>query len=620
MHVGWDAAAMGPTAFEQQWMPMQVKSEPRDIQHSEPFHSTESSSSRDSNPNSPQSMDSIESHHQQMPNAYYDPSAHYRMQSTNPMMQHQFNPLTPPNFDTPKLDRLLGAYHQHLSAAACLPLQAPTPPKSPSGILPETPELTANENSCGESEHSDDGPKDEGDNKHLNYDSGEDNDDLLSTPRINSHGKVKTFKCKQCDYVAVTKTDFWKHIEQHIKPEKRLYCPKCPFVTEYKHHQEYHLRNHTGSKPFQCNKCRYSCVNKSMLNSHKKSHSNVYQYRCADCNYVSKYCHSLKLHLKKYKHQPAMVLNQDGTPNPLQIIDVYGTRRGPKARPTPNRDDMPQQMSIQTTPVSRLQQLQQKEQQNLANVHQQQMFQNPFAGIPFPYGPLLTAFPGFQNLMFNNNNIEPMLSSGKTEQQPSEMLPRENQENQILPKPAEHEFMRTQLVQPPQKTPTQNIIIDEPVDMSPKRTAVTPVVSSPASTSAESALDLTRTTKDGSQSNNSTSKNRRKGKAFKLDRLATQSQYSSEDEDSSVTQSPVKVKVEEEPIRVEGEDEVAAASTKAPEVFECRYCEMVFKHEVLYTMHMGYHGYKDAFACNMCGERCGDRVSFFMHIARNPHV
>ena len=28
-----------------------------------------------------------------------------------------------------------------------------------------------------------------------------------------------------------------------------------------------------------------------------------------------------------------MVLNSDGTPNPLPIIDVYGTRRGPKKKP-----------------------------------------------------------------------------------------------------------------------------------------------------------------------------------------------------------------------------------------------------------------------------------------------
>lgn len=76
-----------------------------------------------------------------------------------------------------------------------------------------------------------------------------------------------------------TKEEHWQHARTHIPPEKQLVCPKCDFVTEYKHHLEYHLRNHFNSKPFQCTKCKYTCVNKSMLNSHMKSHSNYYQYR-----------------------------------------------------------------------------------------------------------------------------------------------------------------------------------------------------------------------------------------------------------------------------------------------------------------------------------------------------
>ena len=118
-----------------------------------------------------------------------------------------------------------------------------------------------------------------------------DDDQGIRVPKINSQGKVKVFKCKQCEFVAVTKEDFWRHSKMHIKPEKMLNCPKCPFVTEYKHHLEYHLRNHFGSKPFKCPNCSYTCVNKSMLNSHMKSHTNIYQYRCADCNYATKYCH-----------------------------------------------------------------------------------------------------------------------------------------------------------------------------------------------------------------------------------------------------------------------------------------------------------------------------------------
>ncbi|XP_030374463.1 protein hunchback [Scaptodrosophila lebanonensis] len=158
----------------------------------------------------------------------------------------------------------------------------------------------------------------------------EDDDNTIRMPIYNSHGKMKNYKCKTCGVVAITKVAFWDHTRTHMKPDKILQCSKCPFVTEFKHHLEYHIRKHKNQKPFQCDKCSYTCVNKSMLNSHRKSHSSVYQYRCSDCDYATKYCHSFKLHLRKYNHKPGMVLDEDGTPNPSLVIDVYGTRRGPK--------------------------------------------------------------------------------------------------------------------------------------------------------------------------------------------------------------------------------------------------------------------------------------------------
>nr|XP_022914434.1 protein hunchback-like [Onthophagus taurus] len=165
--------------------------------------------------------------------------------------------------------------------------------------------------------------------------SQEDKNDIngIRVPKMNSHGKLTTYKCKQCDFVATTKVDFWQHSkDKHYRPEKTFYCKFCPFVTELKHHFEYHVNGHTGTKPYKCEQCDYSCVNKSMLNSHMKSHSQIYQYRCKDCLYVSKYCHSLKNHLRKYNHRPSVVLNIDGTENHHQIIDVYGTRRGPRPK------------------------------------------------------------------------------------------------------------------------------------------------------------------------------------------------------------------------------------------------------------------------------------------------
>jgi protein-arginine kinase activator protein McsA len=156
----------------------------------------------------------------------------------------------------------------------------------------------------------------------------EENDASLKLPKINSHGKVKLYKCKQCDHVSSTQYDQWEHNRIHIKKDKMLSCPTCPFITEYKHHLEYHLLKHVGSKPFQCTKCEYSCINKS----HMKSHSNVYRYSCNDCSYDTKYCLSLKTHLRRFGHKPNVILDEDGNPCPDIIIDVHGTKPVPRIK------------------------------------------------------------------------------------------------------------------------------------------------------------------------------------------------------------------------------------------------------------------------------------------------
>ncbi|XP_013420662.1 protein hunchback isoform X3 [Lingula anatina] len=191
--------------------------------------------------------------------------------------------------------------------------------------------------------------------------------------------RPKLYRCKQCEFVAQTKIDFWEHARTHIKDDKILQCPKCPFVTEYKHHLEYHLRNHFGSKPFKCLKCNYSCVNKSMLNSHMKSHTNIYQYRCNDCSYASKYCHSLKLHLRKYNHKPATILNIDGTP--MEDGETFPPRRGPPRGPRGPR----------------------KEKQGPSNQNMPLMLNPQLAGLVRP------PFPGGQQMMNGMMPFWPMM-------------------------------------------------------------------------------------------------------------------------------------------------------------------------------------------------------------------
>lgn len=501
-----------------------------------------------------------------------------------------FDPLTPPSFEpiiSPKMtngvpqikSETLGfpevERDQNATLTPCTtPPTEVTPPKSPkspedndeddhlkrlqmafekNGMLPGSPR---------DNDHRDSGE----DDGRSDYDIDEVDENGLRIPRVNSHGKVKTFKCKQCDFVAVTKMDFWEHSRAHIKADKLLTCPKCPFVTEYKHHLEYHLRNHFGSKPFKCDKCSYTCVNKSMLNSHLKSHSNVYQYRCSDCTYATKYCHSLKLHLRKYKHNPAMVLNPDGSPNPLPIIDVYGTRRGPKQKQ--QKDEQIQDSPLQ--PVL--------PQQNIFNHF---MVPNGQAAVQLPF-PWLGAFPG----ALGNPLLLPQISPDQNNHSSNESnlcSSPDSMENDT------RDSILDELKPEPENKPTSPKLNTTALDLSkPEINLPINIPEIPIQTPL--AIPLV-------------SKNRRKGRAFKLERLPVSEDMSSEEEDSR--EKPTTPKVEE--------------TNKKSDIFNCQYCDIAFKDVVMYTMHMGYHGYKDPFTCNMCGEQSGDKVSFFLHIARTSH-
>ncbi|XP_041700642.1 zinc finger protein Helios-like isoform X2 [Coregonus clupeaformis] len=55
-------------------------------------------------------------------------------------------------------------------------------------------------------------------------------------------------------------------------------------------------------------------------------------------------------------------------------------------------------------------------------------------------------------------------------------------------------------------------------------------------------------------------------------------------------------------------------------VFQCEHCRVLFLDHVMYTIHMGCHGYRDPLECNICGHRSKDRYEFSSHIIRGEHT
>uniref|UniRef100_A0A8C5DB36 C2H2-type domain-containing protein n=2 Tax=Gouania willdenowi TaxID=441366 RepID=A0A8C5DB36_GOUWI len=53
--------------------------------------------------------------------------------------------------------------------------------------------------------------------------------------------------------------------------------------------------------------------------------------------------------------------------------------------------------------------------------------------------------------------------------------------------------------------------------------------------------------------------------------------------------------------------------------YRCEHCRVLFLDHVMYTIHMGCHGFRDPFECNLCGYRSQDRYEFSSHITRGEH-
>lgn len=61
------------------------------------------------------------------------------------------------------------------------------------------------------------------------------------------------------------------------------------------------------------------------------------------------------------------------------------------------------------------------------------------------------------------------------------------------------------------------------------------------------------------------------------------------------------------------------AGTVPGAVYPCSHCRVIFLDYVMFTIHMGCHGFRDPLECNVCGHRSRDRYEFSSHIARGEH-
>eukprot|EP00094_Tigriopus_californicus_P007796 TCALIF_07508-PA protein Name:"Similar to Zfp26 Zinc finger protein 26 (Mus musculus)" AED:0.37 eAED:0.37 QI:0/0/0/0.37/1/1/8/0/1106 len=124
------------------------------------------------------------------------------------------------------------------------------------------------------------------------------------------HGIGEMFRCEECDFECLVKSQYISHVSLHSFKDDKLKCIKCEKEFKSRNGFKLHLKQHFQEKLFQCSYCsEFTCAQKLSLirhlaTKHKKDlMGNDLQeiHTCSECDFKSVADYQLKDHILR-KH------------------------------------------------------------------------------------------------------------------------------------------------------------------------------------------------------------------------------------------------------------------------------------------------------------------------------
>ncbi|XP_017279303.1 zinc finger protein Helios isoform X3 [Kryptolebias marmoratus] len=435
-----------------------------------------------------------------------------------------------------------------------------------------------------------------------------DTQDGLSGPNVSADtgnrqpNGERPFQCNQCGVSFTQKGNLLRHIKLHTG-EKPFKCPFCSYACRRRDALTGHLRTHSVGKPYKCNYCGRSYKQRTSLEEHKeRCHSYLQGIGLDPATNTGSYTGEV------IKETRAMTEpNTLATYGRAPVIERLPTNVGKRKSTTPQKFVGDKMIRYSYPDIG-------------YGIHPK--YENRPELIP-PH----MMDPTINNAMsyLGSDALRPMLHHPGSSLSLGEVVPIVNPlYHPVLPlsqqtdRPGNCDTLHPQ---PPQQHEfPSHPSLNGPTALAKQNKPLLPgQAESPSNSGIESADSARSSPQDRQGYHGCNAPSGLKSRSSpavisSVERVIVASPSSGTSAGMGMMRMAPERPVSQEGVRVFGREghELRA--------FQCEHCRVLFLDHVMYTIHMGCHGYRDPLECNICGHRSKERYEFYSHIVRGEHT